>query len=130
MEFSMDDIDDTLDEKLPEEPNALSRSISGTFQAIPARVIEDETETETPPPPAELPLPVDKLTKERRDFCNSMLTDNVVTNENMLDQVKRKKVDLMAEIRSQVRIKYFSETQKSSVIVLFFQQNFSRSFKN
>ena len=94
----MDDNDDSIEETLSEEPNILSRSISGTFQAVPAQVIE-QTEMEKP-----LELSVDKLNKERREFCNSMLTENVAAkSEHFIDQVKRKKVDLMAEIRCQVQ---------------------------
>ena len=88
----MDDNDDSMYEKSLEEPNALSRCVSGTFQAVPAQVIEQTGLQEPLDPP-----PVDKLTKERREFCNSMLTENVI------DQQKKKKVDLMAEIRSQVQ---------------------------
>ena len=110
MECLMDDNDDSIDEKVYEEPNVLSRSISGTFQALPAQVIEqstslpNEVHNVSVPPQESLDLPpVDKLTKERREFCNSMLTENVSSNENVIDQVKRNKVDLMAEIRNQVQ---------------------------
>ena len=120
MECLMDDNDDSIEETLSEEPNILSRSISGTFQAVPAQVIE-QTEMEKP-----MELSVDKLNKERREFCNSMLTENVANkSEHFIDQVKRKKVDIMAEIRCQVQatpaddeVFHFGRAKAASPVVL------------
>ena len=118
----MDDNDDSIEETFSEEPNILSRSISGTFQAVPAQVIE-QTEMEKQKP---MELSIDKLNKERREFCNSMLTENAATkSEHFTDQVKRNKVDLMAEIRSQVQatpaddeVFHFGRAKAASPVVL------------
>ena len=122
MECLMDDNDDSIEETMSEEPNILSRSISGTFQAVPAQVIE-QTEMEKQKP---MELSIDKLNKERREFCNSMLTENAATkSEHFTDQVKRNKVDLMAEIRSQVQatpaddeVFHFGRAKAASPVVL------------
>lgn len=72
------------------EFNRLSRSVSGTFQAIPAQIIDAEE--------SEHDVIQDKVVQVRREFCQNMLK----ASEEMIDRTKNKKFDLMAEIKREV----------------------------
>ena len=100
MECLMDD--EESQENGVTEPQPLSRSISGTFQAVPAQIIEDDYEPEAQIQPEREIVASPKLIKERRDFCQSMLKENIKAVEEQIDQTRINKVDLMAEIRRQV----------------------------
>ncbi len=115
MECLFDEDELTTESKFkdePREPNALTRSVSGTFQAVPARVIEadedDNSDTEevsqtflqnNAKSTEKGPDESKQLAKDRRDFCHSMLTENFSA---MIDKTKERKFDLMDEIRKQV----------------------------
>ena len=91
-------LDDECDYDRPHSVNSLSRSISGTFQAVPAKVVEDREEKQSQP---KMPQ---KFAKQRQEFCKSMLdthSDNQV--EQIVDVVRQQKVNLMAEIRNSVK---------------------------
>ena len=70
-------LDDECDYDRPHSVNSLSRSISGTFQAVPAKVVEDREEKQSQP---KMPQ---KFAKQRQEFCKSMLDTH---SDNQVDQ--------------------------------------------
>ena len=82
-------IDDVYEVKRPNSVNSLSRSISGTFQAIPAHVIQDDDDEETDNKTMQEHI---KFAKDRQEFCKSMLdTHNDNKAEQIVDLVKLQK---------------------------------------
>ena len=82
-------IDDVYEVKRPNSVNSLSRSISGTFQAIPAHVIQDDDDEETDKKTMQEHI---KFAKDRQEFCKSMLdTHNDNKAEQIVDLVKLQK---------------------------------------
>ena len=74
----------------------LSRSVSGTFHALPAEATYEDIEGNH-----NMPEVSPNLAQDRKEFCQTMLAQN--NTDKVIEKVQQSKVTLMDEIHSKVQ---------------------------
>ena len=89
-------LDDDIEEQSQQQVIELSRSVSGTFHALPAEATYEDIEGND-----NMPEVSPNLAQDRKEFCQTMLAQN--NTDKVIEKVQQSKVTLMDEIHSKVQ---------------------------